>query len=53
MPNISCLVHSLATGTGSLLLQTLESLYARCQSQTLRAIHPDAGRFPRPRLGPA
>jgi hypothetical protein len=53
MLSITCFVHSLATRTGSLLLQTLESLYARCQSQTLRAIHPDAGRFPRPRLGRA
>jgi hypothetical protein len=53
MLTISSLVHSFATGTGLLLLQTLESLYARCQSQTLRAIHPDAERFGRPRLGRA
>jgi len=52
MRYISCFARSVAAGTGFLLVQTLESVYARCQSQTLRAIEPDAGRA-RPRLGRA
>jgi hypothetical protein len=53
MRYMTFLVRSLATATGLLLVETLESLYARCQSQTLRAIEPDASRFARPRLGRA
>jgi hypothetical protein len=51
MRSIALVVRSLTDGTGLLLVRTLESLYARCQSQALRAIHPDAGRVARPRLG--
>ena len=41
MRYISRFARSVAAGTGLLLLQTLESVYARCQSQTLRAIDHD------------
>jgi hypothetical protein len=44
MRYITCLARSVATGTGFLLATTLESVYARCQSQALRAIEPTAGR---------
>jgi hypothetical protein len=40
MHAISYLARSVAAGTGFLLAKTLESVYARCQSQTLRAIDP-------------
>jgi hypothetical protein len=53
MRYITCLAHSVAAGTGFLLAKTLESAYARCQSQTLRAIDPDAGAWSPPRLGRA
>jgi len=33
--------RSVAAVTGFLLVQTLESVYARCQLQTLRAVDPD------------
>jgi hypothetical protein len=52
MRSIALVVRCLTDGTGLLLARTLESLYARCQSQALRAIHPDAGGFARPGLGP-
>lgn len=51
MRSITCFARSVAAGTGLLLVQTLESVYARCQSQALRAIDPDAGRVVRARLG--
>jgi hypothetical protein len=38
MRAISLFARSVAAGTSLLLLQTLESVYARCRSQTLRAI---------------
>jgi hypothetical protein len=53
MRSIGSFVRSLASATGLLLVQALESLYTRCQSQTLRAIDPDASRFARARLGGA
>jgi len=41
MHAITRFARSVAENTGFLLLQTLESVYARCQSQTLRAVDPD------------
>jgi hypothetical protein len=38
MHYITSVAQSLAAGTGVLLTRTLESVYARCQSQALRAI---------------
>jgi len=51
MRSITCFARSVAAGTGFLLVQTLESVYARCQSQALRAISADAGAVAAPRLG--
>ena len=41
MHAITRFARSVAAGTSLLLLQTLESVYARCRSQTLRAIDND------------
>jgi hypothetical protein len=43
MLSITRFARSVAVGTGFLLVKTLESVYARCQSRTLRAIDPNAG----------
>jgi len=53
MRSITSFVRALATAAGLLLVRTLEWLYVRCQSQTLRAIDPDTSRFAPPRLGRA
>ena len=43
MRSIARFACFVAAGTNFLLLQTLESVYARCQSQTLRAVGLDGG----------
>jgi hypothetical protein len=53
MQAITYFARSVAAGTGSLLLQTLESVYARCRSQTLRAIDHGADPFVSPGPGRA
>jgi hypothetical protein len=53
MQAITYFARSVAAGTGSPLLQTLESVYARCRSQTLRAIDHGADPFVSPGPGRA
>jgi len=53
MHAITRFARFVAAGTSLLLLQTLESVYARCRSQTLRAIDPGADPFVSPGSGPA
>jgi hypothetical protein len=53
MQAITYFARSVAAGTGSLLMQTLESVYARCRSQTLRAIDHGADPFVSPGSGRA
>jgi hypothetical protein len=43
MRSIARFARSVAAGTSFLLLRALESVYARCQAQTLRAVDPDGG----------
>jgi hypothetical protein len=43
MRSIVRVARSVAAVTDFLLVQALESVYARCQSQTLRAVEPDSG----------
>jgi hypothetical protein len=45
MSSIVRFARSVVAVTGFLLVQTLESVYARCQSQTLRAVDPDGGHW--------
>jgi hypothetical protein len=51
MHAITCFARSVAKSMSLLVLQTLESVYARCQSQTLRAIDPGAAPGGRPGAG--
>jgi hypothetical protein len=53
MHAITCFARSVAAGTSLLLLQTLESVYARCRSQALRAIHKGTDPFASPGSGRA
>jgi hypothetical protein len=53
MLSITRFVRFMAVGTTFLLVKTLESVYARCQSRTLRAIAPNAGPLGDPRPGEA
>lgn len=50
---ITHFARSVAAGTSTLLLQTLESVYARCRSQTFRAIDHGAHPFVSPGSGRA
>jgi hypothetical protein len=52
MLSISRFARSVAVGTSFLLVKTLESVYARCQSRTLRAIAPHGGPLGHARPGP-